>query len=311
MISLPQETMIMTGKPHQKIIQELQKAIVLKQTKSLSGSNGLIHALVEGDTIPPFTLPIKLRDTHGDVKVCIDLRRSKREYRLDDLGEQYSPLPLSDAKFLTDLAILVNVWSISPNAFSPIYNNACRVYASWIGFEISKRLTLSVQDQTRMIIYFAYFFLTRSLPTKTIHQNDFNFMVMMISRLFGFNQDEVNNVLMGFQYEIPQTLDALCKKIREMEENPKLKDFSTLLVMTMLFGGWISSINPRELIGVAIEYPPLFIMMMYRGLNERGFKKARISDLSLRLLDTRNQQAFSLTLAHILKSNSNGADYLS
>lgn len=311
MITLPQEAMIMVGKPHQKIIQELQRALTLNQTKPLSGGNGVVHALLENNDIPPFTLPLKLRDVRGETKIVVDLRRSKREYRLDPMGQTFSPLPLTDAKFLTDLALLILAWSNNPNQFSAIYNQSCRIYASWIGFEISKRLTLSVQDQSKLIMYFAYFWLTRSMPGKTLHQNDFVFIVITISRLFGFKSDEVNMTLQGFQLEIPANLDELCKKIESLEENPKLRNFNALLVMTMLFGGWMSSINPRELIGVAVEYPPLFIMMVYRGLSERGFKKARIADLSLRLFDNREQQSFSLTVAQLLKTTSNGADYIS
>lgn len=310
MILIPQEASIMVGRPNQKIIQELQKAITLKQTKPLDGGNGLVHALIEGDTVPQFTLPMRVRDIHGNVVICIDLRRSRREYTLDQLGNKYTPAPLSDAKFLTDLALLIQAWCTNPNEFSAIYSTACRVYASWVGFEISKRLVLQPQQQNEMIIYFAYFWLTRNFTTKTLHQNDYNFIVTSIARYFGFKLDEVQYTLSDFQLEIPDNLDTFCKKIQTINENPKLKDLSAGLIMSMLFGSWLSSLNPRELIAVAVEYPPLFIMMMYRGLNERSFKKAKIADLTLRLLDTRNQQSFSLTIGRILNTYSNGANYL-
>ena len=310
MILTPQEASIMVGRPNQKIIQELQKAITLKQTKPLEGGNGLVHALLEGESVPQFTLPMRVRDVHGNVVMCIDLRRSRREYSLNTLGDKYNPLPLTDAKFLTDFAILIQAWCTNVNEFASVYSTGCRVYASWIGFEISKRLALQPQQQNEMIIYFAYFWLTRNFNTRALHQNDYTFIVNSIARYFGFRMDEVQNTLAGFQLEVPAHLDDFCKKIQSINENPKLRDLSAALVMTMLFGSWMSSLNPRELVAVAIEYPPLFMMMMYRGLNERSFKKAKIADLTLRLLDVNNQKSFSLTLSHILNTYSNGASYL-
>lgn len=306
MITVPQEASVMAGRPFKNIIPALQRAVTAKQTKVLGESNGLVHALTDGTDVPAFTLPIHIRDAMGQEYICLDLRKQKREYKLSEDGDKFFPLLLTDTAFMSNLALAQYIWLKRPSEFNIIFNDAGRIFATWVGFEISKRLVLSPLQQNEMVIYFAYYWFTRYMDEGKIRNEDYQFICLTIQRLFGYDINLIQQTLDPLQYEASPTLNHFCTLIRETNPNPKLKDLSSILVISMLFNGWIASSNARELIAVALEYPPLFMLMMYRGLSERSFKNAKISELALRLLTGQKQQTYILAFDNLLQLARNG-----
>lgn len=304
MILLPQETTVLKGYNYAELTKSLQMTIAGKRGTPLEGSKGDIQAIIKMDeSIPSFSYPFKILDTLGRSIYCIDLRKAgRREFTYDESTNTYKPILLSEANFLTNLALAEKVWINNMNDFGPIYNDACKVYAMLLAAKVAKRLVLGPEDQSELIVQFAYFFLTRTYKNPTLTDMEYNAYCTKITHIFGYQLPEVQTYLDAFNKVNFENINELCDAIKVNSDNPKLKGFNFLLLITILNGSWFGSSNNQQLLGIAVEYPPTFISMVYRGLQERSFKNTDLVQMSLRLLNSAKQKQFSLIYSNALRS---------
>lgn len=305
MIATPQETAILNKRGYDRIMSELIKSISLNQLKPLADSNGVICGVVEDDHIPPFNLPLHVRDVVGREYVCIDLRQENRGFTLTEDGQYYQPKLLTETNFLTNLAISQYIWMTNLSLYNPIYFDAARIYGYWLGMKVAKKLVLGPKEQNELIVYFTYFFITRSYIGETLQQMEYDSILNKISNLTLISYQEVEAVLSSVDKRIFVGLDDLCAHIAENAVNPKLSKFNRILLQGILITGWMG-INARELVAVASEYPPAFMCLIYRALNERAYKDTDIAQVTLRLLNSARQRQYNLIYSDILKQGSQG-----
>ena len=303
MILTPQESKVMDGRPFDAIITGLQRALATNMLVRLDNSDHIYAVTLVDESIPAFTLPIMVVDVMGRKRVCIDLRKNTREYKIDEVKGTFIPVLLTETNFLVNLAIAQSVWREGPAEFNNIYFDACRIYAMWLAMKTSKRLVLSAQQQNDLVISFSYYWLTRYNSEEYLNDNYYNFIVNKISTLYGFNQNEVLAVLDKFNKVVFTDIEVFCKAISHNAENPKMKSFNRILLQTMVLGSWLGGSNSRELTSVAVEYPPVFLTILYRALNERSFRNSDITQLAMKLLNKAKQDSYSLVFADILRRN--------
>lgn len=302
MILTPQETLVMGKRDYNAIISGLVRANTVNLLRPLSNSNGLVRAVTDvEEAIPMFTLPIGIRDTMGNELVCIDLRKSNREWKPSPFGNGFEPLALTEASFLTNLAIAQHVWKKNPAEYNMIYTDAARVYAMWIGMKIAKKLVLPLEIQNEMIAAFSYYWITRTFDHNVLTEQDYQYIVGRIGQMFGFNQNEVGHYLAKYNKAIHENIDEFCEALKNAVNNPKMKNFNRILLQAILMGSWGPSINGREMIAVAVEFPPMFMTMLYRGMQEKSFKNTDIVQLGTKLLNQQKQQQYQLIFSDILK----------
>lgn len=300
MILTPQEASIMRGRPYDKIIQSLQRAVALNKLTPLAESNGSVLAVIDNDDVIPFTIPQQIFDNLGREYYCIDLRKSAREYTLSEDGRTYTPSFLTEANFLTNFALAQKTWINQISDYNSIYWDAGQIYAMWIGMKVAKRLALTPLQQSEMICYFAYYYFTQPYRGEKLGDFEYTQIVNKICQLLRFNPQEVTTILAPFEQTLFKTFDELCEKIGAVTDNPKLKKMNRVLVQTLLIGSWVGQ-NERELVALASEYPPCFMTLLYRGLNERTFKDSDIVQVAFKLMNTAKQKQYNLVFADILK----------
>lgn len=299
MILTPQETEIMRGRPYDKIISSLSMAIATNQLKPFAESNGCVLGVIDEGLVLPFTLPVRVKNAMGKNYYCIDLRKSNRDYKLLPDGSGIAVNLLTETNFNFHHALAQKVWIEQMGLFNPVYFQAAKLYALWLSVKLSKRLSLPINTQNELTIYFAYFFITRTYRSERLSGNEMMMVAGKICNLFGFNIHEVNEILGVFDSRIPEGLDELCTTIAKTNHNPKLQKFSRVLVQSMVVGNWLGA-NGRELTALATEYPPTFMTMIYRTLNERSFKDTDIAQLSLKVMNSAAQKQYNLVYADIL-----------
>lgn len=302
MILNPQDALVMRGHPIDVIVKGLIPLLIAKRSKSLFNSNGCVQAIIRDETtVPAFNLPIKVLDTQGRPHYFVDLRKtSTREYRLSDGDTTYIPTPGTEAQFQTHLALAMKVWQDGLAEFAGVYFNATRIYALWIASRLTKRLVLDPAKQNELTILFAYFFITRTVREKRISEQQYDQFVNKISQLFGYRPPEVYTVLDPLERMIPENIQALCQFIATYDDNPKLNKFNQVLLQTVLIGSWFGGPNVKELIAIAVEYPPAFLTLVYRGLSERTYKDTDIAQLANRLLRAQDQKSYTMQFASTL-----------
>lgn len=301
MILTPQESKVMDGRPFDAIISGLQRALAANMLVRLEGSDKIYAVTILDESIPAFSMPITVMDVMGRRRICIDVRKNNREYTVNEVTGTFKPVLLTETNFLVNLAIAQDIWREGPAEFNNVYFDACRIYAMWLAMKTSKRLVLSAQQQNELVISFAYYWLTRYNSESFINENYYNFIVNKISTLFGFNQNEVYTILNRFNKVVFEDIDVFCKTLSQVIDNPKMKTFNRVLLQTMILGSWLGGVNARELTAVAVEYPPVFLTILYRAMNERSFKNSDITQLAMKLLNKAKQDGYSLVFADILR----------
>lgn len=76
------------------------------------------------------------------------------------------------------------------------------------------------------------------------------------------------------------TTDSLARAITEHGGSIKLKKFNNGVLLTVL-GNIFYGYNHKELIHISLEYPPIWIAMVYTVMNDRSFKNTYLAKLAL------------------------------
>lgn len=144
-----------------------------------------------------------------------------------------------------------------------------------------------------------FWFYHQGIREKTIHQNEYGFIVGKIALALRMNANEVEGILSQagitsiLDEDSTDSLEGFCQLLASRIDTPKMNGFNSVLLQTILIGSWFG-INNRELIAVATEYPPYFIMLVYRSLGERTFKDTDIAQVATKTLQTSQQKQYSL-----------------
>lgn len=305
MITLPQEANIMRGRSHDKLISDVTKLIALGKTTPLANSNGVVKAIIDSTiSIPPMDVPVMVIDSLGRKHFCINLQyTNKKEYKLEDNGMKYSPIILTDTNFMTNLAIAMKIWVENINGFSAVYADSCKIYALWTGLKIAKRMVLNPLQTNELVLRFAYFYITRLYKTTKLTEQEFNFIVNRIQMIFGvYSLEEIRMALSPFELEVHPDLDSFCASLSMVTENPKFKKFNRILMQSGMIGSWMAK-DGKLYTMLATEYPPMFMVMLYRAIGERSFKDSDIAQVVYKAFNSAKQKQYSLIFADLLRSS--------
>lgn len=77
-------------------------------------------------------------------------------------------------------------------------------------------------------------------------------------------------------------LDSFVSSLKAAVNNPRIQSLNIPLIITMLGGVWFGA-NAREQVAVALEYPPVWMVLVYQALNDRSFHGSNLTKLVERL----------------------------
>lgn len=270
MIIYPQETKAKRGENIDRITDALISVVTLNSgVLALEGSDSTVYALVEGKNVPPFTLPVDIVMMSRSATV-VDLRKQQREYTVGTMGTTYMPLGLSDAEFLSDLAILQRIWVKSLTSYKRLFNTTAKLYAGWVASTLGSRLALPFQDIQLLTVLSAYFFLSREIRVVIPPINEYVLRLKSIVNQVAVS--DIANIMQAVDGKPIGGIDDFCQLVVSLTENPKLRSFTPALFYQYMYGSWKGGANPQEMTAVALEYPPVFVNMVYRGLQARSYK---------------------------------------
>lgn len=226
--------------------------------------------------IPAFSHPM-IVEIDGEEKLFVDLRafgkwskqsdsfvvRTQTEYRFAMARGSANRIWLDQSKTM--------IRDLSPMMTS--------VFSSWLSEAITKRFALDPREQLDLAILAAFHF------QYLFHDGtpDEHAKVRMMSSIIKnthTNSKDVERVLDMLPDDFG-SIKAFCRMTQEVTESIRLKDFNFGLLVTLLGGSWFAP-NSSELIGVALEHPPTWMMILYSAMTERGAKNAGITKIAER-----------------------------
>lgn len=288
MYSSPYETLPLRGLKISKIEQAL---LVAKAQGKLQ--NGVLESapslyVVVGkspvtETIPPFTQPIKISDASGTY-MAIDLRAFNN--KLISGTEVHDPDGGAAALAIRS-AVLQMIWQKSgPSTLAGLTTLPMQVFSVWVGNVLARVLGLDPRSQAELVTIASWYWLCLfSTEHDMPHEKQgLASYAAKIANVGPLSYDETLSII----YELGhlENIESLVQAIRDMETVKTDRVMAPTLYST-LSSGWFGSTDARQLVSVSLEYPPIFLSILYTAVTERGYRNSPISTVA-KLFEKRN-----------------------
>ncbi len=284
MIKTPYETTIARHSLLNHITSALAIALSNDElaTCELSGNVQVVTGLKTGAVkIPQFTHPVVFEDAYKnkriaiDGRTCVAVRGSSSEIAV--------PKNLPEYALLAYRAITQKCWMAGHyndiRNVSPIIGG---IYSRWVSETVARQFQLAPDVQLKLAILSAFFYICQFIPKDAFDPKEELKHAAQVARYVGVSVDFAQKELSGIGHI--NDLKEFADLVRSLNLSVRLDKFDHAVMLTILTGYWLGN-RDREMVAVALEYPPTFITLVYQAINERGYAKTRLADMILRNYD--------------------------
>lgn len=254
-----------------------------------------VYALVAGKevNVKPFIMPLRL-DYNGDKFIVFDARPSTRYDQRQSIAI-INNQPLYRRDLL--LSYFQGLWQdVGAGEVLRIGNFQIKVFATWINETISKRFALDAEQSLNLLILSAYYYLNLFVEPGKLDKGRCS---LIISRALNLDGRFVNALLE--RVDVVDSLETFISVLPDVLVTERLTGLTVDIFIAMLAGSWFGA-NNSILVGVALEYPPTFVTLLYLGLTDKSTKLSGIAKLALRFERDRLAQEFATTINSILRA---------
>lgn len=260
---------------------KIADAVVLAQLNGHTGSHYMdrVQTLdIEGDVtsmVPSFTLPLVV-ERDGKKTVFMDMRSlTTYDPRIQQLRIRNKVE--YDAKLI--LGSLIADWIDGHTERFLINNPVClAVFATMLGEAIAKRVGADAMTQLRISILGAIHYMNCFTTAEEQETRDYQArLISMLTRHCGYRGDEVTAIVREY-YGI-NGLDELCEAIKVYTQNRRLDDLNPATLLEFVGAYWYGN-NGKELIAVALEYPPVWMFLVYLSFTDRSYRNTRLFSIT-------------------------------
>lgn len=282
MINNAYETLLLKGRKMDKVESQVREAIIRGLIRPIEGivsnnTNGTFYCILDKVEVDPFNYPL-IFDMDGRGRcIVIDLRTQLRGVKVSSTGET-EILKGTSAAQAKHMAILNNIWldrSVDLRTFSPL---PLVLFSTWISESITRKLGLDPATQLYLSTLFGWFYFTRfnngDLPTLT--QQKF---LIQFQRVTKYPEEIIGDTLKRVSDATFTDLYELVKFIQQDNMNVRLDKLQLKDVYALLNVGWFGGPNAREQVDVSVEFPPVFIAMVYEAVTNRSYSKSPLAQI--------------------------------
>lgn len=299
-----------TGNQKKKIetvTQEISKLIALhgKDSSLFIQEDGLVILKGELETIPAFIHPIYI-----DGLMAVDARAFvNKEGNIKDLAEYQ----LIRKRALVELA-----WIEDRVDFGSQTDLVIDVFGSWFSHGIAKRLNMELVDAQNLKVLSAIYymhFLNRDID---IMGDEVRTRILyVVPRALRVPTNVVEEILDGVGIDLISSiycwegtkekepvyyLSSMIVAFNKLTDNVYKLD--TLSVMNALTRGAFIAANSPEITAVAIEFPPMFFLMVYYTLEKGIHGKTTVGITSHSVAPRHDTNKFNKFIVNILNPSS-------
>lgn len=176
------------------------------------------------------------------------------------------------------------------------------VFANWLGEVIAKRFHLNPLAQMQVGILAAVLYTSNFREGTTPSAQEAASIVNYISKATGYKASDVIPVLESYNHI--GDIEEFCECARNYTQDIHLRDLNASTLLSVVGGYWYGNAG-REIIAVALEYPPVWLSLVFQAITDRSFKKAGLSDVVLRNTYRKDHESFVRAL--LAKSDLSGS----
>lgn len=272
---------------------KIADAVVLAHLNGNTGGHHMdrVQTLdIEGDAtsmVPSFTLPLVV-ERDGVKTVYLDMRSlTSYDPRVQQLRIRNKVE--YDAKLI--LGGLIADWVDGHTERFLINSPVClAVFASMVGEAIAKRVGADAMTQLRISVLAAIHYMNCFVNQEEQESRDYKArLISMMTRHCGYRGDEVTAVVSEY-YNI-NGLDELCEAIKAYTQNRRLDDLNPSTLLEYVGAYWYGN-NGKELIAVALEYPPMWMFLVFLSFTDRSYRNTRLFAITDRNTYKRMSEGF-------------------
>lgn len=170
------------------------------------------------------------------------------------------------------------------------------IYSHWMGESVAKRFALDARQQLQVSVFAAIFYLNCFWDKSDAGSEDTAYLMSAITRICGYRHSDVVDIVET--HPIIKDLEELCEVIKAFTQSVRLEDLNPATLTGVLVGSWYGNAG-RELVGVALEYPPVWLTLLFQAIANRGFKKAGLTQIIERNTYRKHHDSFVRSMAYL------------
>lgn len=284
MFQMSRDTTINKGSHEDQVVSSLKEHIIrvnnggesqLITLQSGVSDDWFVYGLGEGSlvNVKPFINPVKF-DYGDDTYLIIDLRTSTRWDRTTG-----KPVISNRPLFRRDMVrvLMESMWiGDGPQEILNMGHFQIQIFATWISELFARRFALDAEQQVRISVLAAFYYLCLFTDDD---QADLRRFVPIISKVTSTGSTFVIDTLRDVEYI--RDLEALLDTIKSTLQTDRLEGVGIDVMITMLSGSWFGP-NNAILVGIALEYPPMWNTLLYLSLTDQSVRANGIAKIALR-----------------------------
>lgn len=170
------------------------------------------------------------------------------------------------------------------------------IYAHWMGEMVAKRFALDARQQLQVSVFAGIFYINCFWDKTEASSEDTAYLLSAITRVCGYRHSDVIDIVET--HPIIRDIGELCEVIKSFTQSVRLEDFNPATLLGVVGGSWYGNAG-RELIGVALEYPPVWLTLLFQAVSNRGFKKAGLTQIIERPSYRKHLDGFVRSMAYL------------
>lgn len=180
------------------------------------------------------------------------------------------------------------------------------IYSHWMGESVAKRFALDARQQLQVSVFAAVFYLNCFWDKSEAESEDTAYLLSAITRVCGYRHSDVVDIVET--HPIIKDVAELCEVIKAFTQSVRLEDFNPATLFGVVGGSWFGNAG-RELVCVALEYPPVWLTLLFQAISNRGFKKAGLTQVIERNSYRKHHDGFVRSMAYLGQSQEQGSSW--
>lgn len=256
----------------------LQKAKVNGELETVTTSTGhrlknVLYVTPYSRTIPPFHHPVEIETVSGDRLLVVD-QRPNLSLQRDGSTRVMQP---THYDFLALRAALEQLWTTGYRTDLQLLGQIpFRTYARLVSENIVRRLGLPPDIQQQVAALTGYYYQCLFMEESNVDEDTKLKMAIRIRNYMAIPV-EVTLPLID-DLPILGDLSDYCDAVKQTIANPRLLKLNQAFMIAICAGVWFGP-AAKEVVAVALEYPPAFLALVFTSLNDRSMHGAQMTKL--------------------------------
>jgi len=203
---------------------------------------------------------------------ALDIRQfikiDKNNYTIEDVTSYQLQLQI-------DKFILSNVWYVEKYKEIKDLKFAHLAFSTWLSDNLSKRFGLDLNSSYMIKILSLMYY--NSLFVNKLEKDDIDKLIIKFKAEFILDEKVVYEIYEKVGNKLSD-INSFCTSCYEVTNNVRLKGFSAPVLSSILGNNWYG-LNSKENILASLEYPPIWISLVYNSLVNKSFNKSFLAQI--------------------------------